>query len=193
MGYRYPKGHIVSQETREKIRKALTGRKLSLETRLKLTGRKHTEETKIKIGNASRGRIKSPETRLKLSLANKGRPSHNKGKPMSEEQKIKIGNANRGEKSVCWRGGITHWRKKIYHSKEYKDWRKAVFERDNYTCVWCGITKVELHADHIKPFGLYPELRTVLNNGRTLCVPCHRKTDTWGRSTQDKLKNKDVK
>lgn len=68
-------------------------------------------------------------------------------------------------------------------SLEYKLWRKAVFKRDNYTCIWCGIKGSEpkgfLNADHIKPFSLYPELRFELSNGRTLCVPCHKKTDTY--------------
>ena len=33
----------------------------------------------------------------------------------------------------------------------------------------------KLNADHIKPFSLYPELRLIVENGRTLCVDCHKK------------------
>lgn len=62
----------------------------------------------------------------------------------------------------------------------YKAWRTLVFERDNYTCQVCGIRGDYLHADHIKPFAYYPELRYEVTNGRTLCVPCHKKTDTYG-------------
>ncbi len=78
--------------------------------------------------------------------------------------------------------------KKVRQSAKYKSWRTLVFERDNYTCVQCGGHNYEgrgkslaLHADHIKPFALYPELRFEIANGRTLCVPCHKKTGTYGR------------
>jgi 5-methylcytosine-specific restriction endonuclease McrA len=63
---------------------------------------------------------------------------------------------------------------------ENTQWRKAVFERDNYTCVFCNIKGGKLQADHIKPYCLYPDLRWELDNGRTLCFECHKKTDTYG-------------
>lgn len=40
---------------------------------------------------------------------------------------------------------------------------------------------IKLHADHIKPFAFYPNFRFDLNNGRTLCKPCHQTTDTYRR------------
>ena len=85
----------------------------------------------------------------------------------------------RGEKNNFWKGGITPINQKIRHSIEYKDWRTAVFIRDNYTCIHCGSRGVTLHADHIKPFAYFSELRLVIENGRTLCVPCHEKTPTY--------------
>lgn len=130
-------------------------------------------------------------------------PSH-KGKPKSEGHRASISRANkiayadpgrrrvltlrwlnrprltqRGVNSNYWKGGITPINKAIRTSLEYKMWRRAVFERDDYTCVLCGERGVELNADHIKPFAYFPELRFELSNGRTLCVPCHKETDTY--------------
>lgn len=86
----------------------------------------------------------------------------------------------RGNEHYNWKGGITPVNDKIRRSKEYKRWRLAVLKRDNYTCVLCGDSSKELNVDHIKKFADFPELRLDLNNGRTLCVDCHRKTPTWG-------------
>ena len=88
------------------------------------------------------------------------------------------------EKHPCWKGGITSERKKLYFSKEYKLWRESVFRRDNFTCIWCGTKGERLNADHIKPWCNFPELRFAIDNGRTLCDSCHRKTDTYARHKQ---------
>ena len=85
-----------------------------------------------------------------------------------------------GKNHHLWKGGITPINKIIRKSIEYKLWRKAVFERDNYTCQECKIRGSILNPHHIKPFSLYPELRFAIDNGQTLCVECHKKTDTYG-------------
>lgn len=83
--------------------------------------------------------------------------------------------ARSGSKHHNWKGGITKENHKIRKSLEYKEWRTAVYTRDKYTCQICGQISGKINADHIKPFSLYPELRFDINNGRTLCVDCHRK------------------
>src|SRR3990167_8684542 len=75
---------------------------------------------------------------------------------------------------------LQEYRTGIWRGVEYRIWRESVFKRDNYICVWCDQRGKKLNADHIKPFCLFPELRFVVDNGRTLCIDCHRKTDTYG-------------
>ena len=125
-------------------------------------GKKHTKESIEKMRKARLG--------LKFSL----------------ESRKRCSNAKKGDKHPNWRGGITPINQRIRYSFEMKLWRKAVFERDKYTCIWCGDKKGgNLNADHIKPFALYPELRFAIDNGRTLCVNCHKTTETYGGNTKD--------
>jgi len=86
---------------------------------------------------------------------------------------------NLGETNASWKGGITPINLAIRSSYDYTQWRKKVFERDNYTCVICSARGVTIHADHIKSFSQHEELRFELSNGRTLCVPCHKQTDNY--------------
>lgn len=104
-----------------------------------------------------------------------------------------------GEEHPNWRGGLTSFRHIIRCSTKYIEWRKKVFERDNYTCQKCGSRsgngkKVVLNVDHIKPFSSIIHENNIknyrdslqckelwdLDNGRTLCVDCHMQTDTFG-------------
>lgn len=52
-------------------------------------------------------------------------------------------------------------------------WKIAVISRDLATCQHCGISGIELHAHHLKPYKDYPELRFDVSNGITLCFKCH--------------------
>lgn len=81
------------------------------------------------------------------------------------------------ENNVNWKGGVTL--QMIRFTPEYKDWRKSVFERDDFTCLWCKKRGGRLEADHIYPQSLFPNKRLNLDNGRTLCKECHKKTITY--------------
>lgn len=82
----------------------------------------------------------------------------------------------RGENAPGWKGGIAIPRNTVMVRKEYQEWRKAVFERDGYTCQVCGDNRGgNLQAHHIKAYAEYPELRHDVQNGITLCQNCHKK------------------
>lgn len=66
-------------------------------------------------------------------------------------------------------------KRKIRNWFEYKEWRKKVFERDNYTCRDCNIKWLYIEAHHKKSFTEYPELRYDVDNWLTLCKKCHNK------------------
>lgn len=161
-----------STEWKEKLSKSLIGNQ-------RTKGHKLSEEHKQKISDAVAGanhplwgKKFTEESKKKMSISHKGVPAWNKNKKYTQIAKDKHWN---------WKGGVTEINHAIRTSLEYKQWRKAVYERDNYTCVHCGDNKGgNLHADHIKPFAYHPELRFEIDNGRTLCSDCHRKTDTWG-------------
>ena len=91
----------------------------------------------------------------------------------------------KGENSHFWQGGKTQQSEIIRKSAEYKEWRKKVFERDNYTCQKCGKKSThDLEAHHKKAQSLFPELIFDLDNGLTLCHDCHKETDNYGWKAQ---------
>ena len=154
-------GKTHTPEVRERIRKALSGRRLS---------KKHKDNiSKGQIGRIGgmKGKKHKPSTIQKMKNAHKGK--------------------HVGELNNSWKGGITPINKIIRSSEEYSLWRNAVFKRDNYTCIWCGQLRGNIETDHIKPFSIYPELRFAIDNGRTLCHNCHTKTYTYG----NRKKNRD--
>ncbi len=180
------KGTAHSKESIKKMRLIKIGKHLSIEHRKKI-GRKGEE-------NAFFGRKHSDETKRKM------RAMWKKRKPFSIERnkKISIALSKRiikdstrekhrilrlGAKCVFWKGGVSKENELARKSLQYRQWRTLVFKRDEYACVIGGRAHGKyLHADHIKSFSKYPELRFVVSNGRTLCVPCHKLTDTYGKN-----------
>lgn len=81
-----------------------------------------------------------------------------------------------------WQGGITSENRRVRSKIEWKKWREAVFARDKFTCKECGMTGVFLEPHHIVPVRSDKNNVYNLNNGITLCRPCHKKT-IWKESS----------
>lgn len=79
------------------------------------------------------------------------------------------------EKHHAWKGGFYPEEKRARLTTDYKEWRSAVFSRDDWTCQDCGVRGVILRAHHVFTFAEFPEHRLSVWNGITLCVDCHRK------------------
>jgi hypothetical protein len=127
------------------------------------------------------------------------------GKSHTEQTKEKLAAANRGRfqgsNGSNWQGGKTRLTALVRNSEDAIRWRKAVFERDAYTCQLCGKVGGPLHADHIKPLSTLLREHSIhtlveaqqcsalwdLSNGRTLCVPCHRGTPTFAGKLQRRV------
>jgi HNH endonuclease len=152
------KGRRPSPHTIAAARLNNIGRKLSSEhiekVRLKNIGSKRSEEGKKNMSIAAVLKYQNPENRRNLSLR------------------------QMGEKSNNWKGGITPINRRLRQSVEFRLWREAVFARDNWTCQKCEKRGGKLHPHHIKAFADYPELRFAIDNGETLCVPCHYRVHT---------------
>jgi hypothetical protein len=156
-----------------------------------------SEEFKKKMGKSSKfwlGKHLSEETKKKLSIANKGKKltkEHKrkisdglKGKEpknlqmihklvRTEDWKNNISIAQRREKHWNWQGGKTEENRLIRHSPEFKDWRKKVFEKYNFTCQKCKVIGKKIIPHHINNFADFIELRFEVNNGIVLCEKCH--------------------
>lgn len=111
-------------------------------------------ETRLKIGAANRLRIVSEETRAKIS--------HNHADVS-------------GSNNPRWAGGITPWRKTIFNTQSYKNWRNSVFKRDDYTCQLCSTRDGNITAHHVLPVRDHKNSLLVfdVDNGITLCKKCH--------------------
>lgn len=105
----------------------------------------------------------------------------------------KIGDKNpmygiTGDKHPQWNASLTDLeRLKSRNYKEYVDWRTSVFERDDFTCQACAYDKGGyLNAHHLNSYHWDKKSRLDINNGVTLCVPCHKEFhDIYGYKEND--------
>lgn len=183
------KGRMHTKETCEKIRKSKIGKKnpnwsggktkkkckicgkifLAYSWGRKYCNRACANKVMSERMPWNKGISPSLKTREKLRGALKGQKR-------SLETKIKLRQCKIGDRNPNWKGGVTSEYIKLRATAPYRDWRKSVYERDNYTCQKCGDNKGgNLTPHHIKNYAEYMKLRLDINNGITLCVKCHKR------------------
>jgi len=153
------KGIETSEETKEKIRKKLQGRKMPHVANSNKT-RQLSQKTIEMRSKVAKQLWLNQDFREKMS------------QPLSNETKLKISAALQGEKHYLYkkdRNSLVKSEKKHLDSC-YKDWVKGVKNRDNWRCrIANDDCSGRLEAHHILRWSSHPELRYNLNNGITLC------------------------
>jgi 5-methylcytosine-specific restriction endonuclease McrA len=183
------------QEVKDKIRRSLGG---------KMAG----------SGNPRYGVKLSQETKDKIRKTQLGKKLHhdhiekirqgNKGKVRTVDVRRKFSKIRRGPLSRLWKGGVTPLQHLIRQSLKYRQWRKDVFDRDDYTCTQCGSRGNKIEADHypvrfatifhsnnIKSLDEADACSSLwdINNGRTLCYECHHEKTNLKGDRRPTVKN----
>lgn len=163
----------------------------------KYCSRECSNKSKIGKPNKSNAKFIKGDKRLVGNTYGfiKGFTPWNKGRTWTKEERQKISNTMKGksqpwhsgDKCNFWKGGKSSEYTKLKNSLEWKEWRRKVFERDDYTCQECGSRcykgngkSVWIHPHHIKSRTEFSELQFEVSNGQTLCRDCHRKTYNYG-------------
>lgn len=166
---------------------------------------KHTEEAKKKMSGTwfKKGHKSWNAGTNKSGMKGKKRTLEWKAKMRS----IFLGRERvdlRGVRHPNWRGGLTPLMLKVRNCFKYIAWRSSCFLRDNYTCQICLERGGKLNVDHFpKRFSdIFYENKInsyqqaldckelwKIENGRTLCVPCHKKIPTKLKGDGKRKKN----
>ena len=159
---------------RNELGQFIKGHKTGFEDNLNL-GQGWNKGTHItNSGSFKEGHRQSKISRIKMSLAKKGKPSNMKGEKHTLEAREKNRLSHLGK--IPWNkglGNITPENTRTRKSLNYKIWRKACFERDNFTCQIIGEYGGNLIVHHINNFADFPELRFAIDNGITMRKNIH--------------------
>lgn len=183
------------------------GKKLSKETRKRISESNKGVSRGVGKDNPFYGKTHSKEVCEKISESHKGKPSP-KRIPDNEKVKIKCENpecnktilkrkksirkyCNRkceygdrsrkrsGSNSPNWQGGLS---KQDYDLKFNKQLREEIRKRDNYTCQECSITEKELKKKFHKKLDVHHIDYNKKNNKKknliSLCKSCHMGTNS---------------
>jgi hypothetical protein len=209
------KNKIFSEETRKKMSEAAKGRKHTEETKRKMgDGRRKGSNNNLWKGGFCSENVTSYEQHYiflesfhnirndngiletKCTYCGKWyKPTYNEAK-----NRIKSISGDGGRNFYCsneCKHGCPIYNQNKY-PKGYKvgssrevqpELRKLVFERDNWSCVKCGIDK-NLHCHHIDPVVNNPLESADIDNCITLCKECHKAVHKKDGCNYNELKGK---
>lgn len=176
------KGHKHSEETKLKMSAAKIGRYVGDKSpswkgglpNCTGCGKVIKRESKLCSSCATKELWKSPEYVTNTIKAMKEAAHVNKErliKNLKWSMTLDERKAISGPNSPLWKGNEVE--RDTHKGFEYREWRKAVHRKCNYTCKKCGQFKGELQAHHIKAYR-YKATRYDVDNGVTLCKSCHK-------------------
>lgn len=183
-----------TEETKKKIKehnaKYWSGKKLTFTVWNKgKNGYKVSPRSEEGKNNMKKAWVKMKENGAKPPTHNTPHSAESK-KLMSESHLGKM----RGKLSPHWKGGLTSLFDSIRKSFKYRQWISDVFSRDDFTCQKCFNRGGKLNAHHKKALSIIIRENNIkifeeaeiceelwnINNGITLCLDCHKKTDSYG-------------
>jgi hypothetical protein len=190
---------IDSKETNEKRRIAHLGRKLSQESKDKISKTKKRQfqehpEAKQKCAYW-KDKKRTEESKINMNVIAKSKEFGKWmiGKKHTEETKQKIRESNSGEKAWQWNGGSSYF---PYPSKFNRQLKEQIRKRDSYRCQECfrheNELKQRLAIHHID----FNKDNLNENNLISLCKSCHAqcnyKNNEWIKYFQNKQKERGI-
>lgn len=160
-------GRLVKQETKEKIR-------------IKLIGKKHSLARRIKNKLGQLNSNKNAKTRFKIG--------HKPSKESIDKARVKMIGRFIGNKNPAWNGGVSF---EPYDATFSRTFKREIRTRDNQVCMNCGVHREKLnkalHIHHIN----YDKKLSIPENCIALCNKCHSLTNHnrnyWIELLQQKL------
>jgi hypothetical protein len=136
--------------------------------------KRFTPEMKKNLSTAMTGKFKSETHKANISKALKTSEKAKRTQFKKGSENPAYGRNQTGSANANWKGGKTSSNQKKRNDPRMKEWRQAVFERDNFTCQDCGV-KGYLQAHHLVPISRDLDKAFNIENGKTVCVECHEK------------------
>lgn len=171
---------------KRRVKQSLEHIRKRIESRKGGKGYAVSEETKNKISKANTGKIRSEETKRRISQTEKGRKITwgnkislaLKGKKLTDEHRLNLSKAHigiqAGENHYNWQGGKSF---EPYNTDWTETLKRSIRERDKYICQLCEAHQDEcnrmLAVHHID----YNKQNCNPDNLITLCMSCHIKTN----------------